>query len=286
MNRTSKLTILALVAAFTAFGQPTPSYVDGQVSALNFAFGQPNSGVKGGQGGALFIGIGSENTGSVTYTLDFGQVVTRDGIAFSPISTSIPLSIGGPTNAETATPSAVSCSTPTVYQTCTITVSVSNAHRRGEPIRSADFGLTPAIAFLGVPASGQSTSGVVVLGRNWRNAGGLTSTITGVTYNAANVWILDRSLNGSGTLYGKPDRSTGAYTSTNNDRSFQLTLSSGTASRTLAWTYTAGPQCVASKVSGTLSGVVAMTSTVNTVTATSSNGSDNAVLNISCQPAQ
>lgn len=283
--RIVKITVLLVVAAAFAFGQQTTppleaSVFAGQASALMFAFGDPNSGVP-----SLTIGIGNAATGSQTITLDFGTATTHDGVPFYPISTSGSLLVGGPGNQETVTPSAVSCTTPSAYQTCQFTATFSNTHFRGEQVRSGTFGLAEAINWFTTSAAGPNSAGNVILSRNWRNAGGTTAMITGITSATMPVWVIDSSKYGGQIWYGKSDRTTGAYSATNNDRSFQLTLSGGTATKTLANAYTVAPQCVANYVSGTGTGIIKVTSNINTVTVTSSAGGDNAVVNVACQLA-
>ena len=55
-----------------------------------------------------------------------------------PFNINAPILVGGPTNQETVTPSAVSCSTPAILDSCIVTATFTKLHGIGEPIRS-DF---------------------------------------------------------------------------------------------------------------------------------------------------
>ena len=72
------------------------------------------------------------------------MVALGDGTIITPLSTSAPIVVGTGANAETVTPSAVSCNNPTVYQSCSFTATFANAHGTGDKIVSATFGIAEA----------------------------------------------------------------------------------------------------------------------------------------------
>lgn len=114
--------------------------------------------------------------GTATLTLAFGSTVAGDGTTLSPFATGFlfPIQVGGGSNIETVTPTAVSCTTPGIYDTCTITATFANAHGRGEPVSSATYGLMEALV-----ASYQAGGGQVVVDNLWAALGGTSATITG-----------------------------------------------------------------------------------------------------------
>jgi len=95
-----------------------------------------------------------------------------------------PITVGVGANAETVTPSSVSCSTPATYNTCTVTATFSNTHGAGEPVASGSFGLQEAANYQ------HALGGLVVIDGRWKAAGGVAATLTG---NKAwnNVSVLD-----------------------------------------------------------------------------------------------
>ena len=133
----------------------------------------------------LIVGVGPVAAGTgVTITVQYGVTVLGDGTQVSPLSTTTPINIGVGTNAETVTPTAVSCTTPTVYNSCTFTVTTSNSHGTGDPISSATFGLIEAVN------AAHTLGGLVAVDGAWVSAGGVTSTITS-NKGWTNVTVLD-----------------------------------------------------------------------------------------------
>lgn len=125
----------------------------------------------------LIIDIGSNTTGSAsTVTVRFGSVTAGDGKTFSPLNVNAPILVGGPTNQETVTPSAVSCSTPAIYDTCQVTATFTKTHGQGESISSGSVGLQEAINIqsAAIPVGG----GLVAIESGWVTYGGTTSIIT------------------------------------------------------------------------------------------------------------
>lgn len=179
MRKLFRLSILGLIAALTA---PVASLAQnrasmfGVVNAWDFAYGVNQ------QSPPLQVLSGSTGTGSYTLTVAFGNAATgASGIVFAPLSTSAPITVGGGTNMETVTPTAVSCTTPAQYQTCSVTATFTYSHGNGDQIRSGDGGLQEAAAF--VVAQG---SGAVALSPAWfKWAGGHSAGLTAlVTYHS------------------------------------------------------------------------------------------------------
>lgn len=189
---------IALIAGFVAFGIPAvaqnPAVFGGAANAYAFAYGI----------NPLVAPLQVDQTappsvaGVATLTVAFGTVALGDGTIITPLSTSAPITIGTGANAETVTPSAVSCSNPTVYQSCSFTATFSNPHGTGDKISSASFGLQEAAGFV-VGKGG----GLVILSPAWFKryasiAAGRTAIATfnslGSTYH-----VLDYSGNSTGT---------------------------------------------------------------------------------------
>ena len=264
---------LALLSAFIALPAKAQNrtYFSGTRNALPYAYGNPSGPTP------LYIDNPTPVLAgtSVSFTVAFGQVVAGDGTSFNPLSTTAKINIGGPTNVETLTPTAVSCTTPTVYDSCTFTITTSNTHGKGEPITSATYGLAECIAI-------QNTAGggICAVDAGWISAGGTKSIITAITAATPKVWVYDTS--GVGPVwYGKSGTTTAAYSAVNNDQSFQLTLSAGTATKTLSQTYAVAPNCVGSFVSGTATGILKVAPTTTTVVATDS-VSETPVVQVNC----
>lgn len=135
----------------------------------------------------LRVDVGNASTGSQTLTVRInGFLTTVDGDQFMPLNVNAPITVGVGTNAETVTPTAVSCTTPAFAGTCTVTASFNNLHGPGDLIASGSFGLQEAInrAFSGSAANSSTTitnGGTVIVDAVWSLAGGLSSTITAAT---------------------------------------------------------------------------------------------------------
>lgn len=165
------LSILGLVAALTApaaFAQNRVSFA-GVTVARDYAYGvTPNV-------APLLVTAGSTGTGSYSVTVAFGNTTTASGIVIAPLSILAPITIGGGTNTETVTPSAVSCSTPAVQYTCQFTATFTYSHGNGDLVRSGTYGLQEAID------AQAGLGGVVGVDSAWTRLGGLSSTITAAT---------------------------------------------------------------------------------------------------------
>jgi hypothetical protein len=166
------------------------TFFAGEYRAYNFAYGiNP-------QVPPLVVDIGTTATGAGTLTLAFGQATTPDGIVFSPLATTAPVTIGSTagSDAETQTPSAVSAPTPGVYDTTTVTATWTYTHGKGEMLSSGTVGLQEAINF----ANGQG-GGVVLLDAKWASAGGTSAMITAASIPVG-VSIVDNRTGGTGSI--------------------------------------------------------------------------------------
>jgi hypothetical protein len=151
---------------------------NGVRSAIDYAYGV-NAKIA-----PLRVDVGNAATGSQTITLAYGFVTLADGTVINPLSTTAPITIGIGANAETVTPSAVSCSTPTLYSTCSITATFANTHGEGDVVASGSFGLIEAVN------DAHTLGGLVAIDGRFAQAGGVTATITG-NKGFTNVCILD-----------------------------------------------------------------------------------------------
>jgi hypothetical protein len=272
------LTAVALAGcAETAAAQDNPVKFAGEFRAVNYAYGvAPNT-------SALKLDMAAPSaTGTATLTVAYGTVTLSDGTSLTPLATTAPITVGIGATQETITPTAVSCSTPAVYDTCTFTGSFTYQHGTGEPVTSGTYGLQEAInaAANWGPAGATGLGGTVLIDGAWYKLGGAKSNITARTSATPNVWIRDTS--GLGPVwYGKSGVTTAAYSAVNNDMSFQLTEASGTATKTLSQTYAVAPNCVGSYISGTATGILKIAPTTTTVVVTDSVSEAN-VVQMSC----
>lgn len=276
MTRTFRnLAVLALLSAIlaTSASAQNRTYFGGLRNAIAYAYGTPGI----APATPLYVDNPTPTaaSGAVTIIVSFGQAVAGDGTAFTPFATNAPVTIGGPTNQETLTPSAVSCNTPTVYDSCTFTVTVTKAHGRGEPISSGTMGLQEAINL-----QNSAGGGTVLTDAGWYSAGGTKTMVLAVVSTTPKVWIWDTS-GVAPVWYGKSGVTSAAYSAVNNDQSFQLTLSAGTATKTLSQTYIVAPNCVGSYISGTATGILKIAPTTTTVVATDSVSEAN-VVQVTC----
>ena len=130
-------------------------------------------------------GGGTTVTGSGTITLAFGSVTAADGTVFNPFTLlngqAIPsVTVGVGTNADTVTPTAVSCLTPQIYTTCAITASFNHTHQTGEIITSGSIGLQEAVNYQFLKGGGK-----VYVDYLWSQYGGSNAIIAAATpYNS------------------------------------------------------------------------------------------------------
>lgn len=159
----------------------------GNANAYDFAFGvNPGS-------PALLATAGSTGTGTYTVTLAYGTTTTGSGIAFTPITTHIPLTIGTGSNQETVTPSSVSCSTPAVQYTCQFTATFTNAHGNGAVVRSGDSGLQEAATFVVAQGGGLVTLSPTWFALNGGHSAGITFLETFKSLATTTYSVLDWS---------------------------------------------------------------------------------------------
>lgn len=137
-------------------------------NAITYDYGTPASSAP-----PLLVSIGIAAPGTTSVTLQVGYTVLADGTVLNPLATNAPINIGAGSNVETVRPTAVSCATPAVINTCTITGWFHNAHGVGDPVSSATFGLMEAVNAAHVQG------GLVAVDGAWKAAGGVTGTITG-----------------------------------------------------------------------------------------------------------
>jgi len=218
------------VLLFTAcaFAQNVTTF-NGINKATSFAYGY-------GSVPALTVGLPGGTAGtSYALTLNYGQITTPAGIVFNPLSVTAPISVGVGTSFETVTPTAVSCSTPLIYQTCTVTATFTYAHGTGDVVRSGTFGLQEALNY---STTGGGQAGI---DSSWTALGGTSAIIT-----AAVPWpdttIVDTRA--GATVYWNPQGGATVMTTPTT-----LTSSTVTAATTPAGTfansaYTVGVACV------------------------------------------
>jgi hypothetical protein len=181
------LVSLIAVAGFVgvaAFAQDNPSQFAGQIRALNFAYGVAQNTP------ALQVDLagGPSATGTATLTVAYGTVSLSDGTIISPLNTNAPVTVGTGANQETVTPSAVSCSTPLVYQSCSFTASFSYQHGTGDRVSSGTFGLQEATNYASSIGGGQ-----VVVDAKWVAQGGTQANLLAVTLPGG-VGLVDNRL--------------------------------------------------------------------------------------------
>ena len=185
-----QIVTLFAVAAFgvMAFAQNNPPQFAGSVNAVNFAYGYNNT-------RALQVDLanGPSPTGATTLTVAYGNVTLSDGTVIAPLSTNAAITVGVGANAETVTPSAVSCSTPQVYQSCSFTATFSNQHGTGDPVISGTYGLQEAINY-----ANSKGGGAAVVDASWGRLGGSQTQLLAATLPGG-VSLVDSRL-GSGPV--------------------------------------------------------------------------------------
>jgi len=184
------LVFLFAVTGFVgaACAQDNPSKFAGEINANNFAYGWKNT-----PGLQVDLANGPSPTGSTTLTVAYGNVTLSDGTVIAPLSITAPVTVGIGANQETVTPTAVSCSTPQVYQSCSFTASFTYQHGTGDRVISGTYGLQDALNYaqaFGLSSTGPG--GIVTIDARWYQLGGTQATvIAAIPYS--NVYILDNS---------------------------------------------------------------------------------------------
>jgi len=165
------LGVLALCAS--AFAQVSNIQQRGGYYASDFAYGWNNATP------GLSVGVGNNVSGTYTITLNYGYTQTPTGLQFIPMNVNAPFTIGSGTSMETVAASsisAVSCSTPYVYQTCQVTATFANAHGAGDTVRSGTTGLQEAVNYAASLGGAK-----VVVDPLWTALGGTNVTLIGAT---------------------------------------------------------------------------------------------------------
>lgn len=206
---------IALMAGFVALSIPAlaqnPAVFGGAANAYAFAYGINN----------LVAPLQIDTTqppttgaGVATFTVAFGTTTLGDGTVITPLSTSAKITVGTGANAETVTPSAVSCGNPTVYQSCSFTATFANAHGTGDKVTSGTLGLQEAAIYL----NGKFGGGLVILSPQFfQKAGSHSAGLTIVTgSNAPSVTVTALDYSGiPGVFSYKPTSTAGtAWAST------------------------------------------------------------------------
>lgn len=161
MRKLLSLLVAGATLCLPVFGQsPTkavgPSFAAGTYYSTNYNYGNLSNIPP------LEVTIGTAATGSQTITLAYGTFNAPDGRFIAPFTnisnnslTIPPITIDTGANLETVTPSAVSCQTPTIINTCTITATFSFVHGNGVRVNSGDQGIVEAINDASLQGGGQ-----------------------------------------------------------------------------------------------------------------------------------
>jgi hypothetical protein len=167
-----------------------PTFFAGQYRALSYAYGI-SADIPG-----LIVDNPSGATSGGTQTLNvaFGNITLNDGTVIAPLATNAPVIVGTGASADTVTPSAVSNSTPQVYQSSSLTATTfSHSHGTGDKVASGTVGLQEAIN-----AANGAGGGVVVIDAAWTQNGGTDAIVEAATLPAG-VSLLDNRTGGEQT---------------------------------------------------------------------------------------
>lgn len=125
------------------------------------------------------------NTATQTLSVAFGQVALPDGTYISPLAVGTPIIVGTGSNADTVTPTAVSNSTPQVYQSSNFTATTfAHQHGTGDKISSATVGLQEALN-----AAAGAGGGVVIVDAAWYLLGGTAAIIAAaIVHDTVGIW--------------------------------------------------------------------------------------------------
>jgi hypothetical protein len=183
MNNIGKTLILGSLFATAIFAQ-NRTYFAGTRNAAAYNFGNitPIAAPK------ITTAPATSGAGT-TFSVDQGYLTAGDGTVFCPFFVNNSVLLGGPSNQETVTITAASCSQS--YGGTTFTATTTLVHGISEPIVSASFGLYEAIA-------AQGSGGVVAIDTGWANAGGTNAIIQAAPLPASIVIDDNRSI---GTSY-------------------------------------------------------------------------------------
>lgn len=169
-NSVIGLALLSMFLALPATAQ-NRTYFGGVRNAVDYDYGN----VPGSP--ALVVDSPALSTAgtSTTYTVALGNTVTGDGTTFAPLSVLAPVTIVDANGVDTATPTAVSCATPGIPDSCSFTATFTNAHGKGARVYSGTAGLQEAMNY------SYGTSGEVILSPVWTTMGGTNAMISAAT---------------------------------------------------------------------------------------------------------
>lgn len=163
----TRILLVAILAALPLLAQNRTSFA-GEYNAMDYAYGViPNV-------GPLRVNVGfnvPSSPTSLTLTLAYGNIALGDGTTVMPLSVNAPITVGVGSNAETVTPSGVSCGTPAIYSTCQVTATFSKGHGTGDIVASGSYGLQEAI-------NAASMGGLVAVSSKWTQIGGTNAIIS------------------------------------------------------------------------------------------------------------
>ena len=161
----------------------------GEINAWDYAYG-----VNPSVGGLVVDSPATSTAGvSATFTVAYGYTTSADGTVFNPIAqdqtklTYVPITICDSNGCDTAFPTASSCTTPAILDSCTVTVTFTHAHGKGARISSGSGGAQEAALFAtyataGAVGGGSGLGGMVALSPQWFSwAGGHAAGITFIT---------------------------------------------------------------------------------------------------------
>lgn len=127
---------------------------------------------------ALTIGTGNSATGAQSITALTAYTIDQGSNVVNPLNTNAPIIVGGGSNAETVTPSAVGSSSPSTTgfspnnAAITLTATFANIHGPGDTISSGTCGLQEAINLASASGGGE-----VLVSPAWFSAGGTVALI-------------------------------------------------------------------------------------------------------------
>ena len=174
MKLVQKLVILFGLVAIggAALAQNRTSFA-GVKNTADYAYGW-QAGISGLQiGNMTSVSTAGQ---SATYTVTVGNVVAGDGTTFAPLSTVAPVTIVNGSGVDTATPSAVSCSTPAIIYSCSFTATFTYSHGNGDIVRSGTYGLQETLNLISSQGGGRAA-----IDWRWTQSGGTNTLITAAT---------------------------------------------------------------------------------------------------------
>lgn len=165
-----------------------PSHFAGYYNAGEFAYG-----INKTTPALMVIGGPNTTSGAQALQIAFGYTQTNDGTVFNPLNTNAPILVGGNSSTETVTPSAVSASTPTIYNSSSLTGTFTYLHGNGDMIRSGTCGLQEALNY-----AGSNGGGIVIVDAGWTLLGGTDAMLEAAT-EVSGVSVQDNRTGGEVT---------------------------------------------------------------------------------------